>query len=218
MAAVTAGLGLERWVLQGADPRGIHGTRLKLRSLGVSDRQLDGIRPVPGLIENILVYASQDGIIFAIDVAQGMFITPDTTVFSLTDLSRVWVLAELLESDAPAVRPGMKAWVEAAGDLVWATGEVVAVAVERRVVTLDHAPVSELGWPGMVTDFSVGAGVSIDDLAPATRIHFAFARVPDEGAEIRALHLADATVEQTDHAGHDNHHHHPDSPDGTAQR
>ncbi len=353
--------------LERDDPRGIHGTRLKLRSLGVSDRQLDGIRPGTGLIENILVYAPQDGIISAIDVAQGMFITPDTTVFSLTDLSRVWVLAELLERDALAVRPGMKAWVEAAGgtmptrtgvvdavfptlkedtrtveirlllnnpdgallpnaltrviieadpitdvltvpvdavirlaeearvirvrdegrfepvnivtgprigdrmvieggldagdrivaaahflidsegslqagmdriaavvdgpegdgsdaaggaagDLVWATGEVVAVAVDRRVVTLDHAPVPELGWPGMVMDFSIGAGVSIDDLAPATMIHFAFVRVPDGDIEIRALHLVDAPVEQTDHAGHDNHHHHPDSPDGTPQR
>jgi Cu(I)/Ag(I) efflux system membrane fusion protein len=90
--------------LQRADPRGIDATRLKLRSLRVSERQIGALRPGSGIVENIEVYAPQDGIIAEIDIAEGMFITPDIPVVSLSDLSRVWVLAEVMERDIPRVR------------------------------------------------------------------------------------------------------------------
>ncbi len=339
------------------DPAGINATRLKLRSLGVSERQIAALRPGAGpadaIVENIEVYAPQDGVVAEIDIAEGMFITPEIPVVSLSDLSRVWVLAEVMERDTPRVRAGMAATIEgvrgasasrsgvvdtafptlkedtrtielrlevdnpegalhpnalvkvalqadpmedvltvpasavirlgdgarvvrvvddgrfmptavaigprvgdaivvedglregdrivasahflidsesslqdglgriAAGhgahsgmehhgmdhgqpapgddpapapadaegdaELVWAEGKVVAVEAERRVVTLDHAPVPALGWPAMVMDFRVAADVAIEDLGVGDEIAFGFVQTPEGRYEIHAV-------------------------------
>jgi membrane fusion protein, copper/silver efflux system len=344
--------------LQRGDQAGINATRLKLRSLGVSERQIGALRPGSGIVENIEVYAPQDGVIAEIDIAEGMFITPDVPVVSLSDLSRVWVLAEVMERDIPHVRAGMAATIEAVSgvpsaqsgvvdtvfptlredtrtielrlmvdnpdgalhpnafvkvtlesdpmeqvltapasavirlgdaarvvqvigegrfrpvpvvigprvgdrivvedglqegdrivaaahflidsesslqagvdrlaaqgahqggahqgmdhgqpapapggnrdstgdsDLVWAEGKIVAIEVDRRVVTLDHAPVPELGWPGMVMDFRVGADVPIESLQIDDGIAFGFVQAPDGRYEIRELRPAEP------HSGH----------------
>jgi Cu(I)/Ag(I) efflux system membrane fusion protein len=345
---------------QRGDQAGINATLLKLRSLGVSERQIGALRPGSGIVENIEVYAPQDGVIAEIDIAEGMFITPDIPVVSLSDLSRVWVLAEVMERDIPHVRAGMAATIEAANgallaqsgvidtvfptlkedtrtlelrlvvdnpdgalhpnafvkvalesdpmeqvltapasavirlgdsarvvrvldegrfrpvpvalgprvgdrivvedglqegdrivagahflidsesslqdgvdrlaahgthegmdqpaprgpdsakgsprdakegsavenDLVWAEGKIVAIEVDRRVLTLDHAPVPELGWPGMVMDFRVGADVPIESLQIDDGIAFGFVQTPDGRYEIRELRPAEP------HSGH----------------
>jgi membrane fusion protein, copper/silver efflux system len=340
--------------LERGDQRGITATRLKLRSLGVSERQIAGLRPGSGIVENIEVYAPQDGVVAAIDVAEGMFISPETAVVSLSDLSRVWVLAEVSERDIPGVREGMAARVdavsgfppqrdgivetvfpalrqdtrtielrlvldnadgalhpnaltrvalqgdpienaltvpasavirlgdtarvvrvldegrfqpvtvalgprigeriviedgvregerivaaahflidsesslqdgvdrmaaahgnhgqpeaaqgEAQNDLVWAEGTIVAIEADRRVVTLDHAPVPELGWPRMVMDFRIGADVAIESLQVDDAISFGFVQTPDGRYEIR-----DVRPHSGDHSGdpsgpHSGHH------------
>jgi membrane fusion protein, copper/silver efflux system len=328
--------------LERGDQRGITATRLKLRSLGVSEQQIAGLRPGPGIVENIEVYAPQDGVVAAIDVAEGMFISPETSVFSLSDLSRVWVLAEVSERDIPRVREGMTATIDAGsgflsqrsgivetvfpalrqdtrtielrlvldnadgalhphaltrvalqgdpienvltvpasavirlgdgarvvrvldegrfkpvpvalgprigerivieegveegarivaaahflidsesslqngvdrmaahgahdheahgqpapatgesasgdqeGELVWAEGTIVAIEADRRVVTLDHAPVPALGWPRMVMDFRVATDVAIENLKVDDAISFGFVQTPEGRYEIR---------------------------------
>ncbi len=342
--------------LHGGDQQGINAGRLKLRSLGVSARQIAELQPGSGtlekIIENIQVYAPQDGVVAAIDIAEGMFISPETSVISLSDLSRVWVLAEVIERDIPNVREGMAATIDAVSgslpertgivetvfpalrqdtrtielrlvldnpdgilhpnaltrvalkgdpienvltvpasavirlgdtarvvqvldegrfkpvtvalgprigerivvedgvqegdrivaaahflidsesslqdgvdrmaaaheahqgmdhgqpapaqrgpdsnrdstrdsavesDLVRAEGKIVAIEVERRVLTLDHAPVSELGWPSMVMDFRVGADVPIESLQVDDAVTFGFVQTPDGRYEIREL-------------------------------
>ncbi|MGF1639753.1 MAG: efflux RND transporter periplasmic adaptor subunit [Rhodospirillales bacterium] len=338
--------------LQRGDARGIAITRLKLQSLGVSDRQIAALGSDGGGVRNIQVYAPQDGTVAAIGIAEGMFITPETTTLSLVDLSRVWVLADVFQRDLPRVRTGLPATIEAIdgarpartgtvetvfptvredtrtvelrlvfdnpdgslfpnaltrvaltgdpiedtlnvpadavirlgdgarvvrivdegrfepvavtlgprigdrmviengvaeGDRivaaahflidsasslqrgldqmaqadgghgghgghgshgaqggtghgdhrpaadpqpVWADGEVVAIDPARRAVTLDHAPVPELGWPTMVMDFQVGAAVAIEELRVGDRIDFGFVRTPDRRYEIREIRPA----------------------------
>jgi Cu(I)/Ag(I) efflux system membrane fusion protein len=347
--------------LQRGDQQGIDATRLKLRSLGVSERQIAALRPGSGIVENIEVYAPQDGVIAAIDIADGMFITPDIPVISLSDLSHVWVLAEVIERDIPNVREGMAATIDAVsgflpqrsgivetvfptlkedtrtielrlvvdnsegalhpnaltrvalkgdpienvltvpasavirlgdsarvvqvldegrfkpvtvalgprigerivieegvqegdrivaaahflidsesslqagvdrlatsqgahqgmdhaapaqhgperggsgesapgesvpkesameGGLVWGEGKIAAIEADRRIVTLDHAPVPGLGWPAMVMDFRVSADVAIDDLKVGDEIMFGFAQTPEGRYEIREVRPA----------------------------
>lgn len=331
--------------LQRRDQRSINASRLRLRSLGVSERQIASFRPGTGIIENIEVYAPQDGIVSEIDIAEGMFITPGMTVVSLTDLSRVWVLADVFERDMHRVRAGMTATVQGingraeprsgivdtvfptlredtrtielrlvfdnvdgtllpnaltrialqgdpiedvltvpadavirlgetarvvrvpsegrfepvtvaigprvgnaivvedgleqgdrivaaahflidsegslqngldrmaaaheghhgmdhgqpeaeTAELVWADGKVVAIEADRRVVTLDHAPVPELGWPRMVMDFRVAADVPMDAFRVDADIAFGFVQTPEGRYEIRDLRPA------ADHSGH----------------
>jgi Cu(I)/Ag(I) efflux system membrane fusion protein len=315
--------------LQRGDERGIAVTRRKLRSLGVSERQIAGISPRTGPIDHIQIYAPQDGIIAAIDVAEGMFVAQATRVMTLSDISHVWVLADVVERDIPLVRAGMPARVETtampavahegvidtvfpilredtrtielrmklgnedgrlnpgaltrvalsgdpvadvltvpanavirlgdgarvvrvieegrfepvtvelgprigermvvraglsegerivsgahflidsesslqggmdrmashdhhdhgapAEELVWGDAIVVEVDAERRVVTLDHAPIPALNWPQMVMDFRLADDLDIAHLHEGDEIRFGFVQTRDRRYEIREI-------------------------------
>lgn len=372
------------------DSRGIAATRLKLRSLGVSDRQIAAFRPGAGpanvIVETIEVYAPQDGVVVEIDIAEGMFITPEIPIVSLSDLSHVWVLAEVLERDIPHVRAGMAATIEGirgaagsrsgivdtvfptlkedtrtielrlavdnpdgalhpnalvkvalAGDpldnvltvpassvirlgkgariirvigegrfkpapvalgprigdaivvedglqegdrivaaahflidseasledglgriaaghgahsgmdsqgmdsqgmdhgetghenmasdphqrmdhgapvpaesaLVWAEGRIVALEAERRVVTLDHAPVPALGWPAMVMDFRLAPEVPLEDLGAGDTIAFGFVQTPEGRYQIHAVRASGSQPQDQSQDQRQNHLGHP---------
>lgn len=47
-----------------------------------------------------------DGVITEVGVRDGMAVAPGMTLFKIADLSTVWVLAEIPESQASAIRPG----------------------------------------------------------------------------------------------------------------
>lgn len=101
------------------------GGRAKLKALGVSDRQLAEIEKAQKPAERIRVYAPQDGVVVQLGVGEGMYITPDQTLMTLSDLATVWVIADVFESQSDRVRPGMKAEARLAHlpDRVW-TGQV----------------------------------------------------------------------------------------------
>jgi RND family efflux transporter MFP subunit len=56
------------------------------------------------------------GFVTSKDVSSGARIEPGVTLFTVTDLSRVWVEGEVYEYEAPLVRPGQKARVTLAYD------------------------------------------------------------------------------------------------------
>jgi len=84
----------------------IRASRDRLRALGISaghTRQLEKQRKAS---QNIPVYAPQNGVVFSLSVRDGMFIKPATRVMSLADLSSIWLLAEIYESQADWVKVG----------------------------------------------------------------------------------------------------------------
>ncbi len=101
--------------LERGGPDGVQGARRKLAALGVSDRQVEDIRKSRQVPELVKVYAHQGGVITSLGVSEGMFIQPDMTLMTVADLSTVWVLAEVFESQAALVRPGMAAEIAIKG-------------------------------------------------------------------------------------------------------
>lgn len=85
------------------------GGRAKLKALGVSTRQLVEIEKTQKPADRIRVYAPQDGVVVQLGVGEGMYIRPDQTLMTLSDLATVWVIADVFESQADRVRPGMRA-------------------------------------------------------------------------------------------------------------
>jgi membrane fusion protein, copper/silver efflux system len=85
------------------------------------------------------LYSDVDGYVVEKHALQGMRITPSETLFDIADLSHLWVLADVYESDLPAVRLGMTADVTVAHvpDRTW-TGAVtwVAPTVEEKTRTV----------------------------------------------------------------------------------
>ncbi len=98
--------------LRSTNRRLINASREKLLSLGVSQqqiRELDRTRKIP---QTTSVYAPQDGIVTMMKVREGMYVMPANQVMTLADLSSVWVLAEVFESQSEWVKTGQPADVE----------------------------------------------------------------------------------------------------------
>ena len=95
--------------LQRGDERLKRGGEEKLRALGMVRAEIDALAASGMALENIRVQAPQDGVVTDLNVREGMFVQPNTTVMSLADLSSVWLQAEVFEAQAGWVAAGQAA-------------------------------------------------------------------------------------------------------------
>ncbi|MDT8328824.1 MAG: efflux RND transporter periplasmic adaptor subunit, partial [Roseovarius sp.] len=95
--------------IDAGDPRIVDLARSSLRSQGMSDRQIDEIANSGRSARNLRVYAPQDGVVISLEAADGMFLQPNTRALSLTDLSRVWLIADVFERDIGRLSDNMTA-------------------------------------------------------------------------------------------------------------
>lgn len=87
-------------------------SRERLLALGISEQQIREIKKNRRSDQFVRVYAPQDGIVAKLNVREGMYITPNMEVMSLADLSTIWLLAEVFESQANWVKQGQPADVK----------------------------------------------------------------------------------------------------------
>ena len=86
-------------------------SRNKLRSHGMSDRQIEEIEATRTAARNLQVYAPQSGVVIALEAADGMYLQPNTRAVSLTDLSTVWLIVDVFERDIARMSDDMTAFV-----------------------------------------------------------------------------------------------------------
>ena len=98
----------------------------RLVALGISEQQIEEIRKSKRVSQYVRIYALQDGIIAKLSVREGMFVTPQFEIMTLADLSSVWLLAEVFESQADWVKVGQAAEVR----LSYLPGQVWEGAVQ----------------------------------------------------------------------------------------
>jgi Cu(I)/Ag(I) efflux system membrane fusion protein len=55
------------------------------------------------------IKAPQGGVIIEHNVREGMFVTPATNMFTIVDLTKVWVMVDVFEHQMAWVRPGLSA-------------------------------------------------------------------------------------------------------------
>jgi Cu(I)/Ag(I) efflux system membrane fusion protein len=84
----------------------IKASRERMNALGISAQQINQLNRTRKVDQYVRVYASQDGIVSLLKVREGMFVQPAIEVMSLADLSSVWLLAEVFESQADWVKEG----------------------------------------------------------------------------------------------------------------
>jgi Cu(I)/Ag(I) efflux system membrane fusion protein len=84
-------------------------SRDRLLALGVSSIHITQLQKTRRALQNIPVYAPQDGVVATLPVREGMFVKPVSRVMSLADLSSVWLLAEVFERQADWVKVGQPA-------------------------------------------------------------------------------------------------------------
>jgi Cu(I)/Ag(I) efflux system membrane fusion protein len=88
---------------------GTQSTAARLRNLGMSDKQIAEIAETRLMPDNIEIVSPVDGFIIARDAAAGQRFNKGTELYRIADLSRVWIIAEVVESEALYFRPGMVA-------------------------------------------------------------------------------------------------------------
>jgi len=89
----------------------VAGARERLRLWDLTETQLAALER-RGKAEPILTaYAPSSGTVLKREALPGKYVEPGTTLYELADLSRVWVFADIYESEVPAVKPDQPASV-----------------------------------------------------------------------------------------------------------
>jgi len=92
----------------------IRASRERLIALGIPTSQVEQLEKTRKVKQTISIYSPQDGVVSKLMVRHGMYVTPDRQVMSLADLSSVWLLAEIYETQADWVKLGQSAEVSLA--------------------------------------------------------------------------------------------------------
>jgi RND family efflux transporter MFP subunit len=83
--------------------------RQRLLLLGLNEAQIAEVRAGQKVSSDIAVPAPMDGVVTARNVNPGQVVTTAQELFTVTDLSSVWIAGSLLEDDFSVVRPGSRA-------------------------------------------------------------------------------------------------------------
>jgi len=78
----------------------------RLRNLGMSDVQINEITTSRKIPEDIYVVAPTDGFILSRAISPGLRFERQTPLYTVADLSHVWIIAEVFGADASAFHPG----------------------------------------------------------------------------------------------------------------
>jgi len=80
-----------------------------LRSLGMDDTQIDEIGRTRKITQNVRLTAPAAGFVTARNVSPGQRFIKGTELFQISDLSQVWILADVFEHEVQYFNPGVKA-------------------------------------------------------------------------------------------------------------
>ncbi|MHC4534988.1 MAG: efflux RND transporter periplasmic adaptor subunit, partial [Planctomycetota bacterium] len=82
--------------------------REKLRLYGLSDEQIAEIDMNQSASDHFTINAPIGGVVVHKDAQEGMYVTTGTRIYTIADLSKLWVLFEAYETDLPWLRYGQK--------------------------------------------------------------------------------------------------------------
>jgi RND family efflux transporter MFP subunit len=108
-----------REILKGSSVRGVEddnrslveAARRRLELWGLSGEQIEEIQRTGKPLATITVHAPITGYVTSRNAFLKQKITPETELYTLVDLSRVWIMADVFEADASQVRVGQSATV-----------------------------------------------------------------------------------------------------------
>jgi Cu(I)/Ag(I) efflux system membrane fusion protein len=81
----------------------------RLRYWNISEHQIEALRERGEITRTMVLYAPFRGIVVERMIPEGGFLQPGQTVYSIADISTVWVYANVYEYEAPWLRVGQEA-------------------------------------------------------------------------------------------------------------
>ena len=86
----------------------VEAVREKLRLLGLSKEQIEEIEKSEKPSDHITIYSPISGIVIQKNALQGMYVDTGTQIYTIADLSQVWVKLDAYESDIEWLRYGQE--------------------------------------------------------------------------------------------------------------
>jgi RND family efflux transporter MFP subunit len=93
----------------GHDADGAAAALTRLTLLGVPQEEITRLTRVPVAVPRLTLRSTVNGTVLERNVTQGQYVAADVPLFTIADLARVWVLADLYEMDFGRVRVGDRA-------------------------------------------------------------------------------------------------------------
>src|ERR1019366_914149 len=85
--------------------------RRRLQLLNLTEAQIAEVEQTQKPVQSVVLYAPATGYVMTRNAFPGQRVTPETELYTLLDLSDVWVMADVFESDAQRVRLGQSAHI-----------------------------------------------------------------------------------------------------------
>ncbi len=104
-------------------------SREKLRLLGLPLRQIDAIEQQQEPSDHITLNAPQDGIVLKLHKREGDYIKTGEALYTLADLSSVWIFLEAYEGDLP--------WIRFAQDVEFRADALPGRVFQGRIAFID---------------------------------------------------------------------------------
>jgi membrane fusion protein, copper/silver efflux system len=155
--------------------------RRRLLLLNLTEAQIAGVEQTQKPVQSVVLYAPATGYVMTRNAFPGQRISAETELYTLVDLSSVWVMADVFEVDAQRVRPGQSAHVSVPGNRVSTFARVAYIQPQIDPVTRTLKVRLELANPKMQLrpDMWVDADI---ELAGARRLSVPAGAVLDAGA------------------------------------
>ena len=80
----------------------------KLRLLGLKAEQIEEIETTGKPVDNLTIYAPIGGVVIEKNVTEGMYVNTGTKIYTIADLSHLWVGLDAYESDMMWIRYGQE--------------------------------------------------------------------------------------------------------------
>ncbi len=78
----------------------------RLRLLDVPDHQIADLTETLEVKKQLHIHSPADGIVINIGARKGQYVTPPTELYTIADLSKVWVIVDIYEDELPWIRVG----------------------------------------------------------------------------------------------------------------
>jgi len=144
-------------------------SRERLKLLDVPEHQLHDLANSLKVKKGLHIHTPADGIVINIGAREGQYVTPETELYMIADLSNVWVYADIYEYELPWVKVGDPVEMRLAGvpgrifkghlAFIYPYAEAKTRTIKVRLV-FDNAEL--LLKPDMFAEVTIYAGKQVD--------------------------------------------------------
>jgi len=98
--------------VQSSGPSLLGATRRRLELWDVSERDIDALIETGEVKRTLTLHAPTSGVVTMLAVRSGMEVAPNSNLYTIADLSKVWVMAQVYEYELPWIALGQTGAVE----------------------------------------------------------------------------------------------------------